>query len=304
MARAAEPSATRASAALSSSRPIPVLALTATTSAPGTSSRASSIAMSSVSSSTRSAFVIATTPVWTPRSRRIARCSSVCGRAPSAASITSRNRSIPVAPATIVRTKRSWPGTSISESRRPSGSTSGAYPRSIEIPRRCSSGSRSVLPGQCPHEPCLSVVDVPGGADRQRHADAVAARAAATAAAASSISPSVSARTSRSRRPSRTIPTTGGSPTAGGRTASPRSRTQSWAAPRAAALHHRPGPPSPRPRRRAGRASRSARARTVATGSASIRSTGTSARARSGSSARASVPSSAASVSLSARSAR
>ena len=72
------------------------------------------------------AFVTATTPRSIPSRRRIARCSCVCGRAPSAASITSRKRSIPVAPATMLRTKRSWPGTSTSESLRPSGSSSGA----------------------------------------------------------------------------------------------------------------------------------------------------------------------------------
>ena len=81
------PSAARASASRSSSRPAPVFALTATTSAPGTSSRASSSASSSVSASTVSAFVTATTPCSTPRRRRIARCSCVCGRAPSPASI-------------------------------------------------------------------------------------------------------------------------------------------------------------------------------------------------------------------------
>ena len=37
-----------------------------------------------------------------------------------------RKRSIPDAPATIARTKRSWPGTSTSDSRRPSGNSSGA----------------------------------------------------------------------------------------------------------------------------------------------------------------------------------
>ena len=42
------------------------------------------------------------------------------------ASTTSRKRSTPVAPATIVRTKRSCPGTSTTESRRPSASSSGA----------------------------------------------------------------------------------------------------------------------------------------------------------------------------------
>ena len=42
------------------------------------------------------AFVTATTPRSIPSSRRIARCSCVCGRAPSAASTTSRKRSMPV----------------------------------------------------------------------------------------------------------------------------------------------------------------------------------------------------------------
>ena len=67
-------------------------------------------------SSTASAFVTATTPRSTPSRRRMARCSCVCGRAPSPASMTSRKRSMPVAPATIVRTNRSCPGTSTSES--------------------------------------------------------------------------------------------------------------------------------------------------------------------------------------------
>ena len=106
--------------------PSPVTPLTGDDRASGTSSRASSTASSSVSSSTASALVTATTPRSTPSRRRIARCSCVCGRAPSAASSTSRKRSIPVAPATIVRTNRSWPGTSTSESVRPPGSASGA----------------------------------------------------------------------------------------------------------------------------------------------------------------------------------
>ena len=68
---------------------------TATTAAPGTSSSRLARASSSVSSSTTSAFVSATTPRSMPSSRRIARCSCVCGRAPSRASITSRKRSMP-----------------------------------------------------------------------------------------------------------------------------------------------------------------------------------------------------------------
>ena len=58
-----------------------------------------------------------------------------------------------------------------------------------------------VLAGQCPDEPRLAVVDVAGGADRQRHAR--------TAAATSSISSSPSVRQSSSSLPSRTIPITG-----------------------------------------------------------------------------------------------
>ena len=60
-----------------------------------------------------------------------------------------------------------------------------------------------VLPGQGPHEPRLAVVDVPRGADGQRHAS--------TAAATSSASASVSVRQSSSVRPSRTTAITGGS---------------------------------------------------------------------------------------------
>ncbi len=52
---------------------------------------------------------------------------------------------MPVAPATIVRTKRSWPGTSTTPSSRPDGSASRAKPSSIEMPRSRSCGSRSVL---------------------------------------------------------------------------------------------------------------------------------------------------------------
>ena len=86
-----------------------------------------------------------------------------------AASITSRKRSIPVAPATIVRTKRSWPGTSIDREPRPVG----------ELERRVAERDRDpallllgqpvgVLAGERLDEPGLAVVDVAGGADGQR----------------------------------------------------------------------------------------------------------------------------------------
>ena len=62
-----------------------------------------------------------------------------------------------------------------------------------------------VLTSERADEPRLAVVDVAGGADRQRHVK--------IACATSSTSSSVSVRQSSSSRPSRTIPTTGGSPT-------------------------------------------------------------------------------------------
>jgi hypothetical protein len=54
-----------------------------------------------------SALVRATTPCCTPSRSMTARCSTVCGITPSSAAITRRKRSMPVAPATMVRTKRS-----------------------------------------------------------------------------------------------------------------------------------------------------------------------------------------------------
>ena len=100
--------------------PSPVRAETATASLAGNSSEAS---ISATSGSARSLLVTATTPVPTPSASSTAACSRVCGITPSSDAIVIRNRSIPVAPATIVRTKRSWPGTSTTDSRRPDGSS-------------------------------------------------------------------------------------------------------------------------------------------------------------------------------------
>src|SRR5919108_2254513 len=72
-----------------------------------------------------------------------------------------------------------------------------------------------VFAGERTDEPRLPVVDVPGGAYRERHA--------LTAAAASSTSASVSVRQSSRSRPSRTIPSTGGSPARSGAASSPSS---------------------------------------------------------------------------------
>ena len=102
-----------------------------------------------------------------PRSRRISRCSRVCGITESSAATTSMARSRPEAPASMFRMNRSWPGTSTRARWRPSRS-SAAKPRSIVIPRCFSAGSRSVsTPGQGPDQRGLAVVDVPGRPDHQ-----------------------------------------------------------------------------------------------------------------------------------------
>ncbi|HSG75252.1 MAG TPA: hypothetical protein VLA30_03865 [Burkholderiales bacterium] len=72
------------------------------------------------------------------------RCSRVCGITPSSAATTSSARSIPVTPAVMLRTKRSCPGTSMKAMGSPPDCGRYAKPRSIDMPRRFSSGSRSV----------------------------------------------------------------------------------------------------------------------------------------------------------------
>ena len=131
-----------------------------------------------VSSSTRSRFVSATTAVRTPSSSRIATCSRVCGMTPSSQATTSSARSMPVAPrSSCARSARAR------ARRRPraSGPRAGRGSRSrasIEMPRACSSGRRSVstpvsartsavLPwSMCPAVPSVS-------ARRSRHAGAL-----------------------------------------------------------------------------------------------------------------------------------
>ena len=92
------------------------------------------------------------------------------GRAPSAASTTRRKRSIPVAPATIVRTNRSWPG-NVDERER---TAVGQLERRIAEVDRDPAGALlrqpvGVLAGERADERRLAVVDVTRGADRQRH---------------------------------------------------------------------------------------------------------------------------------------
>ena len=74
-----------------------------------------------------------------------------------------------MAPATMVRTKRSWPGTSTTLRRAPDGSSSSAKPSSIVMPRSFSSRRRSVsLPVSARDQRGLAVVDVAGGTEGQR----------------------------------------------------------------------------------------------------------------------------------------
>src|SRR6476646_3747428 len=150
-----------------------------------------------------------------------------------------------------------------------------------------------VLARQRPDEPRLAVVDVTGGPDGQRHRR--------IASATSSISSSASVRQSSSVRPSRTSAITGGSqPRSFAASSSPTAQAKlgssvSGSAPPPALATVSSTSPS------TSSASRVARARTVSGDSRSMRTTGISSGA---SIATLIVASSAASVSLSARSAR
>ena len=117
----------------------------------------SSTTRASHSSSTRSRLVRATTPRFTWRRSRMARCSTVCGITPSSAATTRRARSIPPTPASMFLIKRSWPGTSTMLTSLPLGRRSHANPRSIVIPRSFSSWRRS---GSMPVSALMSV-DLP-----------------------------------------------------------------------------------------------------------------------------------------------
>ena len=102
------------------------------------------------------------------------RCSSVWAFGPSSAATTSSAASISPAPTSMLPTSRSWPGTSTKSRTDPSGSARCAYPTSIVMPRRRSSGSRSasmpvrarrsvVLPwSMWPAVPTTTLIRAPG----------------------------------------------------------------------------------------------------------------------------------------------
>ncbi|HEX4182848.1 MAG TPA: hypothetical protein VHY34_06290 [Caulobacteraceae bacterium] len=101
-----------ASRCRSASTPRPVTVDTGRISAASSTEAATAERISAATSTSRacearSALVSATSPRLTPRRSRIARCSSVWGMTPSSAATTSSAKSTPLAPATIVRTKRS-----------------------------------------------------------------------------------------------------------------------------------------------------------------------------------------------------
>ena len=124
------------------------------------------------SSSTASTFDSATSPCWIPSSSRMRRCSSLWGFHPSVAATTKRQASTAPTPASMLRRKRTWPGTSTKLTVSPDGSVVWANPRSMVRPRRFSSSKRSgSVPVEREDERRLAVVDVPSGGD-DPHGDA------------------------------------------------------------------------------------------------------------------------------------
>ena len=131
-------------------------------------------------SSTRSLLVTTKMPRRTPSRWRMSRCSSVCGITPSSAATVNSTRSMPWAPASMLRMKRSWPGTSTTPTRSPSGRVE---PGEAQVDRDAARlllvQPIGVLTGERPDERRLAVVDVPGGTDDQWHATSSRARPAA-----------------------------------------------------------------------------------------------------------------------------
>ncbi|MCY1353985.1 hypothetical protein D9M69_403410 [compost metagenome] len=105
-------------AARKASMPSPLMLETGWIGAPASGPGASSASTSARASAsrcgvTRSILLSATSARGMPSSSTMARCSRVCGITPSSAATTSSTRSMPQAPASMLWTKRSWPGTSM-----------------------------------------------------------------------------------------------------------------------------------------------------------------------------------------------
>ena len=82
-------------------------------------------------------------PWRTPRASIAARCSADCGFQPSSAATTNITAGAGPAPASMLETNRSCPGTSTNAIWPPDGSVIHAKPRSMVMPRRCSASQRS-----------------------------------------------------------------------------------------------------------------------------------------------------------------
>ena len=105
-----------------------------------------------------------------PSRRQMSKCSRVCGLMDSSAAITSSTRSMPPTPASMLRTKRSWPGTSTKPRRRVSPSGAGK----VQVGEAEVDGDAAALlfleavgvdAGEGLDQRGLAVVDVAGGAD-------------------------------------------------------------------------------------------------------------------------------------------
>ena len=120
----------------------------------------------------------------------MSRCSSVCGITPSSAATVKSTRSMPWAPASMLRMNRSCPGTSTTPARVPSGQIE---VREAEVDRDAALllflEPVGVLSGERLDEARLAVVDVAGGADDEGHQDLCRARAAAPTGSWSSAGP-------------------------------------------------------------------------------------------------------------------
>ncbi len=102
--------------------------------------------------------------------RQMSKCSRVCGLMPSSAAITSSTRSMPPTPASMLRTKRSWPGTST----KPRRIVLAVGSREFEVGESDVDGDAApffffeavgINAGQRFYQRRLAVIDMSGGAD-------------------------------------------------------------------------------------------------------------------------------------------
>ena len=114
------------------------------------------------------------------------RCSSDCGFHPSVAATTKRQASTAPTPASMLRMKRTWPGTSTNASSRPDGSVG---PGEAEVDGQTAGlllgEAVRVDAGEGQDQGGLAVVDVAGGGDDVHAQPASAPRALATSASSS-----------------------------------------------------------------------------------------------------------------------